>query len=165
MPSAHSYGLVPWRRTPDGAVEVLVAHMGGPFWARKDEHAWTFPKGLPEEGEEPLATALREYAEELGVPAPDPAGVELLELGEVRQSGGKQVTAWAFETDLDPDAITPGQFEMEWPPRSGRRASFPEVDRAAWVAPDRARGLLVKGQVALLDRLAQRLGDPPLDGA
>ncbi|GGF35441.1 DNA mismatch repair protein MutT [Marmoricola endophyticus] len=154
---AHSYGLVPWRRGADG-VEVLVGHMGGPFWTRKDEHAWTFPKGLPEPGEEPLATALREYAEELGVPAPDPDVADLVALGEARQSGGKRVTAWAVEVDLDPADVVPGTFEMEWPPRSGRTQSFPEVDRVEWVLPDRARTLLVKGQVGLLDRLLEQLG-------
>ncbi|KAJ1684308.1 hypothetical protein LUZ63_020601 [Rhynchospora breviuscula] len=94
--------------------------MGGPFWARKDERAWTFPKGLPEEGEEPVRTACREYAEELGVPAPDPATTDFLDLGEVRQSGGKRVTAWAVEVDVDPADVVPGTFETQWPPRSGR---------------------------------------------
>lgn len=157
MAAAHSYGLLPWRRAGDGSVEVLLCHMGGPFWAHKDEHAWTFPKGLPEAGEEPLRTALREYAEELGVPPPDPGAVDSRDLGEVRQSGGKRVTLWMVEVDLDPLDVVPGEFEMEWPPRSGRTASFPEIDRVDWVGPDRAGELLVKGQVAFLDRLRERL--------
>ncbi len=151
---AHSYGLVPWRR--DGAgLEVLVAHMGGPLWARRDAGAWTFPKGRPEAGEEPLETARREYAEELGLPAPTGGFVSL---GEVRQSGGKRVTAWAVEVGVDPGAIAPGEFEMEWPPRSGRRQRFPEIDRVAWLAPERARELLVTGQRGLLDVLLERVG-------
>lgn len=144
-----SHALVPWRRRGDD-VELLVAHMGGPFWARKDDGAWTFPKGLPEGDESPLETARREFTEELGLPAPETGYVEI---GEVKQSGGKVVHAWAVETDLDPESVTPGTFEMEWPPRSGRTQEFPEVDRVAWVSPDVARRLLVTAQRAFVDRV------------
>lgn len=143
-----SAGLVLHRRT-SGGVELLVAHMGGPFWARKDAGAWSFPKGVVEPGEEPLDAARRELAEELGVPAPDGPFVPL---GEVRQPG-KTVVAWAVEADLDPADVVPGTFEMEWPPRSGRTQAFPEVDRVAWVGPDEAVRLLVKGQRPLVARL------------
>lgn len=129
-----------------------MAHLGGPLWARKDVGAWTFPKGLPEAGEEPLETARREYAEELGLPAP---AAGFVSLGEIRQAGGKRVTAWAVEVAVDPDTIAPGEFEMEWPPRSGRRQCFAEIDRVAWMAPERARGLLVTGQGSLIDVLLE----------
>lgn len=144
-----SAGLVLHRRTSAGDVELLVAHMGGPFWARKDEGAWSFPKGVVEPGEEPLDAARRELAEELGVPAPPGPFVPL---GEVRQSG-KTVVAWAVEADLDPADVVPGTFELEWPPRSGRTQAFPEVDRVAWVSPDEAVRLLVKAQRGLVPRL------------
>ncbi len=149
----HSYGVVPFRRV-DGGVELLIGHMGGPFWSRKDEGAWSFPKGLPEGDEEPLATARREMSEELGLPAPEG---DYLPLGDVRQSGGKVVTAWAVETDLDPADVVPGTFTMPWPPRSGREQEFPEVDRVAWVDPATARRLLVKAQAAFVDRLLDLL--------
>jgi predicted NUDIX family NTP pyrophosphohydrolase len=148
-----SAGLVLHRAGPHG-VELLVAHMGGPFWARKDEGAWTFPKGLVEAGEEPLAAARRELAEELGVPAPPGPYVPL---GEVRQSG-KVVVAWAVAADLDPSDVVPGTFELEWPPRSGRTQSFPEVDRVAWVPPDDATRLLVKAQRGLVPRVLDVVG-------
>lgn len=128
--------------------------MGGPFWARKDEGAWSIPKGEHEPGEEPLAAARREFTEELGLPVPDGP---LLELGEVRQSSAKRLTAWALEADVDPEAVVPGTFELEWPPRSGRVQAFPEVDRVAWVDVPTARTKLVRGQVALLDRLEDLL--------
>lgn len=150
--TARSYGLVPFRRSPAG-VEVLIGHLGGPFWTRKDVGAWSFPKGLPEGEEQPLQTARREFAEELGVAAPDDG---YLELGEVRQSS-KIVTAWAVELDLDPADVEPGTFELEWPPRSGRVQEFPEVDRVAWVDPDVARRLLVTAQRDFVDRLVQQL--------
>lgn len=144
-----SAGLVLHRRTSAGDVELLVAHMGGPFWARKDEGAWSFPKGVVEPGEEPLDAARRELGEELGVPAPPGPFVPL---GEVRQSG-KTVVAWAVEADLDPADVVPGTFELEWPPRSGRTQAFPEVDRVAWVGPDDAVRLLVKAQRGFVPRL------------
>lgn len=153
--AARSAGLLLHRRGPDG-IEVLIAHMGGPFWARKDEGAWSIPKGEFEEDEEPLTTALREFAEELGRPAPEGPTVEL---GEFRQSNGKRVTVFAREADVDASNVRSHLFEMEWPPRSGRRQSFPEIDRAEWMALDRARTRLVKGQVPALDALAERLAE------
>jgi predicted NUDIX family NTP pyrophosphohydrolase len=140
-------------RDGDGGLEVLLVHPGGPFFARRDAGAWSIPKGRYEDGEEPLACARREFAEELGSPCPDgPA----LELGEIRQKNGKRVTAFAIEGDLDAEAITSNTFEIEWPPRSGRRQSFPEVDRAGWFALDAAREKLLAAQVPLLDRLSDR---------
>jgi predicted NUDIX family NTP pyrophosphohydrolase len=153
MAPRRSAGLLLYRRRGTD-VELLIAHMGGPFWARKDAAAWSVPKGEHEEDEEPLAAARREFAEELG--SPPPSG-EPIELGEVRQSGGKRVRVWALEGDLDADAIVPGTFDLEWPPRSGRIQAFPEVDRAAWVDPDTAREKLVKAQVPFVDLLLQRL--------
>jgi predicted NUDIX family NTP pyrophosphohydrolase len=144
-----SAGILLYRHG-SGGLEVLLVHPGGPFFARKDDGAWSIPKGLCEDGEEPLAAARREFAEELGSPCPED---KALELGEVRQKSGKRVTAWAVEGDLDADAITSNTFELEWPPRSGRRQSFPEIDRAAWVRPEVARVKLVAGQVVFLDRL------------
>ncbi|GAB3690141.1 NUDIX domain-containing protein [Angustibacter aerolatus] len=138
--------------------EVLLAHMGGPFWARKDAGAWTIPKGEPEPGESLLDCARREFTEELGLPVPDG---ELRPLGSVRQSGGKVVTAWALAADLDVTAVVPGTFELEWPPRSGRRQSFPEVDRAEWFGLAEAATRVVAGQRGLLDRLAGLDGADP----
>lgn len=148
-----SAGLLLYRLGDDG-VEVLLAHMGGPFWARKDEHAWSIPKGEYEDGEEPQVAAIREFTEEMGSPPPS---VELLDLGAVKQSGGKIVTAFAAAADFDPDSLQSNTFELEWPPRSGRMQSFPEVDRAGWFGVETARTKLVKGQVPLLDRLLRRL--------
>lgn len=145
-----SAGLLLHRRAAGGGVEVLVAHMGGPFWARRDEGAWSIPKGEYGDGEDPLAVALREFEEEIGRPAP--AGTPR-ELGEFRQSGGKRITVFALEGDLDASRITSNEFEMEWPPRSGRMQSFPEVDRAEWMLAETARTKLVKGQVPALDAL------------
>ncbi len=110
-------------------LEVLLGHMGGPFWARKDEGAWSIVKGELAEGEDPLAGARREFAEELGHPPPEG---EVLSLGEIRQKAGKRVIAFAVEGDFDPASLVAGTFEMQWPPRSGRRATFPELDRVAW---------------------------------
>ena len=146
-----SAGLLLFRRRADGALEVLLAHMGGPFWARKDEGAWSIPKGELDPGEEPLAGALREFAEELGQAPPDGPAIEL---GEVRQKAGKRVVAFAVEGDFDPAQIVPGTFELQWPPRSGRTQAFPEVDRVAWFDLETAAAKLVRGQVALLERLA-----------
>jgi predicted NUDIX family NTP pyrophosphohydrolase len=148
-----SAGLVLFRERPDGDLEVLLGHMGGPFWARKDEGAWSIPKGELEPGEEPLAAALREFAEELGH-APPPDG-EIIELGEIRQKAGKRVIAFALQGDFDPQAIVPGTFELQWPPRSGRTQSFPEVDRVAWFDLETAAAKIVRGQAELLDRLAR----------
>jgi predicted NUDIX family NTP pyrophosphohydrolase len=148
-----SAGLLLYRRGGAG-VEVLIGHMGGPFWARKDEAAWSVPKGEYEPGEEPFAVALREFEEELGSPVP---AADFLPLGEVRQSGGKMLTAWAAEGDLDAATTRSNTFVLEWPPRSGRLQEFPEIDRAAWLPVDEARTKLVRGQVPLLDRLLEAL--------
>lgn len=148
MLSKRSAGVLLFRRGQ--GLEVLLGHMGGPFWARKNERAWSIPKGGLEGAEVPLHAALREFEEELGVPLPQG---ERLPLGTVTQSGGKTVEAWAVEADLDPLTIIPGTFEMEWPPRSGRTATFPELDRVSWLSVDEARGLIVAGQAAFLDRL------------
>jgi predicted NUDIX family NTP pyrophosphohydrolase len=133
----------------------MLVHMGGPFWQKKDEGAWSIPKGEYGPGEEPLAVAWREFREEIGRDAP--AGAQL-ELGEVVQSGGKRVCAWAIEGDMDVSAIESNTFEVEWPPRSGRMQRFPEVDRAGWFDVETAQRKLVKGQVPLLARLVERLG-------
>jgi predicted NUDIX family NTP pyrophosphohydrolase len=142
-------------------VEVLLGHMGGPFWARKDAGAWSIPKGEYSAGEDPFEAAQREFLEELGSPVPAPS---FLPLGEVRQSGGKVLTVWAAEGDLDVTTAVSNTFTLEWPPRSGRMQEFPEIDRAAWVPVERARELVVKGQVPLLDRLLDRLSGSPARG-
>jgi len=147
-----SAGLLLYRRTDQG-LEVLLGHMGGPFFAKRDAGAWSVPKGEYEPEEETAwDAARREFQEELGLPPPDG---EALPLGEVRQTNGKIVTAWAIEADLDPATIEPGTFRMEWPPRSGQLREFPELDRVEWFAPDRARAVIVKAQAAFLDRLAE----------
>jgi predicted NUDIX family NTP pyrophosphohydrolase len=150
-----SAGLLLYRRR-DGAVELLLVHPGGPLWARRDAGAWSIPKGEVGEGEDPRAVALREFEEETGHPAPRG---ELVPLGEVRQRGGKLVTAWAAAGDLDPTAITSNTFTLEWPPRSGRRREFPEVDRAGWFDPATARDKLLAAQAQLVDRLLAALGE------
>lgn len=157
-----SAGLLLYRRTP-GGVEVLLGHMGGPFWARKDARAWTFPKGEYAAPERPVDAAVREFTEEVGQPPPPGPDVPL---GEVRQRGGKVVSGWAREGDLDPAAGTPGTFELEWPPRSGRRVAFPELDRLRWMTLDEARPRVVAAHEELLDRLAALLGEegPPAPG-
>jgi predicted NUDIX family NTP pyrophosphohydrolase len=135
-------------------LEVLIAHMGGPFWARKDAGAWSIPKGEYTATEEPLDAALREFAEEMGSPAP--AG-EVIPLGSVKQSGGKVVTTFALEGDFDLTGFRSNTFEMEWPRGSGRMQEFPEVDRAEWVTVEVAREKLVKGQLPVLDALRAHL--------
>ncbi|MBH5333813.1 NUDIX domain-containing protein [Streptomyces pactum] len=155
MTGKHSAGILLFRQRPGSGPEVLLGHMGGPYWAGRDARAWSVPKGEYEPGaEEPEAAARREFAEELGLPPPDGP---LLPLGSVRQSGGKEVTVWAVAGDLDPDRVVPGTFEMEWPRGSGRLRRFPEVDRVAWWDLDRARELVVAAQGAFVDRLAERL--------
>ena len=144
-----SAGVLLHRTGPDGAVHVLLAHMGGPFWARKDEGAWSIPKGEHPPEEDARAAARREFAEELGSPAPDG---ELRDLGTVR-SGSKVITAFALVGDLDADRVVSNTFELEWPPRSGRTQAFPEVDRAAWFDLDTARRKIVKSQRPFLDRI------------
>jgi predicted NUDIX family NTP pyrophosphohydrolase len=147
-----SAGILLFRRTA-GVLEVLLAHPGGPFWARKDVGAWTLPKGIVEEGEDPLAAALREFEEEIGT---RPTG-EPIPLGSIRQRGGKHVLAWACEGDLDADAIRSNIARLEWPRGSGRFVDFPEVDRAAWFSLDHARERINPAQAALLDRLVNSI--------
>jgi predicted NUDIX family NTP pyrophosphohydrolase len=151
--TASSAGLLLYRER-EGALQVLLGHMGGPFWARKDAGAWTIPKGELDAGEQPEAAARREFGEELGH---DPPAGELLDLGEIRQRAGKRVRAFALRGDFDPAALRPGTFELEWPPRSGRRQAFPEIDRVAWFDVATARAKLVTAQAQLLDRLAAAL--------
>jgi predicted NUDIX family NTP pyrophosphohydrolase len=147
-----SAGLLPFRRRA-GEVEVLLVHPGGPFFAKKDRGAWTIPKGELAAAEDPLAAAQREFTEETGLAVGGP----FLPLGALRQSPAKTVHAWAVEADCDPATIKANTFELEWPPRSGRREQFPEIDRAAWFSLPRAREKLHAGQVALLDRLVAAL--------
>jgi predicted NUDIX family NTP pyrophosphohydrolase len=142
-------------RLRDGEPEVLIVHPGGPYWARKDAGAWSIPKGEHEEDEEAQACALREFEEETGTGPP--AGA-LADLGTARLKSGKLITAWAVEGDLDADAVTSNTFELEWPPRSGRTQTFPEVDRAGWFGIDAAREKLNPAQGAFLDRLRELLG-------
>jgi predicted NUDIX family NTP pyrophosphohydrolase len=132
--------------------EVLLVHPGGPFWARRDDGAWSLPKGEVEPREEPLDVALREFEEELGSPAPV-ARELLVELGSVRQKAGKVVSAWCARGDFDADEIVSSTFTTEWPPRSGRMQEFPEVDRAAWFGLEDARVKLVPAQAEFVDRL------------
>ncbi len=152
--AANSAGLLPYRRTAAG-LEVLIGHMGGPFWARREEGAWSIFKGEHGPGEQPLDAARREFAEETGAAAPDGP---LLELGEVRQSAGKRVRAWAVESDFDPAMLRSNTFTAEWPPRSGRTAEFPEIDRAQWCDPATARRLLVPAQARFVEELERLLG-------
>jgi predicted NUDIX family NTP pyrophosphohydrolase len=148
----NSAGILLYRRR-EGAVEVLLVHPGGPFWARKDLGAWSIPKGEVDEGEDPRACALREFAEETGTRLPDGA---LHELGSARLKSGKLVQAFAVEGDLDPATVSSNTFELEWPPRSGRMRSFPEIDRAGWFDLPTARAKLNPAQVAFVDRLEER---------
>ncbi len=148
-----SAGILLWRRT-DGGPEVLIGHMGGPYWARKDERGWSIPKGEYGPGEDPFTVACREFEEELGSPVP---ATEFTDLGELRTTSSKVLAVWAAEGDLDASAAVSNTFALEWPPRSGRMQEFPEIDRAAWVTVDEARTKLVAGQVGFLDRLLELL--------
>jgi predicted NUDIX family NTP pyrophosphohydrolase len=152
--ASRSAGLLLYRRT-GSRLEVLLGHMGGPYFTRRDEGAWSIPKGEYGPDEEALVAAVREFTEEFGAAPPATAGA--LALGEVRQRNGKLVTAWAIEADFDADAIVSNTFELEWPPRSGRRQEFPEIDRAAWFDVATARTKMIVGQEALLDRLAEKV--------
>jgi predicted NUDIX family NTP pyrophosphohydrolase len=150
-----SAGLLIYRRTAN-AVEVLAVHPGGPFWARRDDGAWSIPKGeLDHEDDDPYLVARREFAEELGREPPEG---EAIDLGEIRQRGGKAVRAFALEGDLDPADIESNTVEIEWPPRSGRRLEIPEVDRAEWFTLDAASRKVNPAQVELLRRLSEQLG-------
>jgi predicted NUDIX family NTP pyrophosphohydrolase len=150
-----SAGLLLYREGPAGAVEVLLVHPGGPLWARKDAGAWSIPKGEYGEDDDPAVRAEEEFAEELGQRAPPGPR---LDLGEVRQAGGKRVRAWAVRGDIDAGATTSNMFEMEWPPRSGEHRTFPEVDRAAWFSVAEARTKLLAGQLPLRERLESIMG-------
>ena len=153
-----SAGVLLYRRVPAGAagdgLQVWIAHMGGPFWARKDAHAWSLPKGEYEDGEDPLAAALREFAEEMGTAAPD---AEYRQLGEFRQPSGKRITVFAAEADFQPAGINSNTFPLEWPKGSGRIQDFPEIDDARWFPLPEARTKLVKGQLPILDALAEHV--------
>ncbi|HEX4442866.1 MAG TPA: NUDIX domain-containing protein [Galbitalea sp.] len=156
--AVRSAGILLWRRVPEStlpALEVWIAHMGGPFWAKKDAAAWSIPKGEYTEDEDALTAALREFGEEVGVPAPR---LPYVSLGDFRQSSGKVVTAFAAESDFEVAEIRSNTFDAEWPPRSGRIQQFPEIDRAEWMSLDDARIRIVKGQLSLLDALEQRVG-------
>lgn len=143
-------------RAAESGLEFLLVHPGGPFFARKDDGAWTIPKGLVDPGESPLEAALREFTEETGFAAP-PNDV-LVPLGEIRQKGGKRVSVWAFLGDCDPTALKSTTFEMEWPRGSGRMQTFPEVDRAEFFDADRARMKVLAAQVPLIDRALDAIG-------
>jgi predicted NUDIX family NTP pyrophosphohydrolase len=148
-----SAGILLYRMRPSGP-EVLLVHPGGPFWAKKDDGVWSIPKGEHGDDEDPQVCARREFEEETGTAL---APGELADLGEVRLKSGKRVTGWAAEGNLDANSIRSNTFELEWPPRSGRRQEFPEVDRAGWFELEEARAKLAPAQVPFLDRLAERL--------
>jgi len=152
MPGKRSAGILLFRRV-DGDVRVLLGHMGGPLWARRDAGGWTIPKGEYQPDEEPLDAARREFAEELGSTPDGP----LQRLGIIRQRGGKQVEAFALEGDFDPERLSSNTFEIEWPPRSGRRASFPEAEEARWMTFAEARQLMLPSQLPLIEALETKL--------
>jgi predicted NUDIX family NTP pyrophosphohydrolase len=151
--SSQSAGLLLYRRL-DGKLEVLLVHPGGPFWQKRDDGAWSIPKGEFDENEVGIDVARREFQEELGAEAPNG---DATPLGEVRQSGGKTVHAWALPGDLDVTKTTSNTFEIEWPPRSGKMQTFPEIDRAAWFDLDTARRKLIPAQAVFIDRLEAQL--------
>jgi predicted NUDIX family NTP pyrophosphohydrolase len=151
--SSLSAGIIAYRRAPDG-LEVLLVHPGGPFWRNRDAGAWSIPKGGVDPGEDHLTAGVREFQEETGTVL---AG-DFLPLGEIRQAGGKRVVAFAIEADIDADAITSNTFSMEWPPKSGKLAQFPEVDRAAWFDFATARAKINPAQAMFLERLVAALG-------
>lgn len=151
----YSAGLLVYRKK-SGKLEVLIAHMGAPWWAKKDAGAWTIPKGEYLEDEEPIAAAKREFKEELGHAPPES---EWLELGTIEQKNNKSVVAWAAEGDLDVSRISSDTFKTEWPPRSGNMQEFPEIDRAGWFGLSEASKKLIPAQVELLERLAGKLNE------
>ncbi len=153
----YSTGLLMYRCAGDEP-EVFLVHPGGPYFAKKDERYWSIPKGLVEESEADLDAARREFEEETSIAVS--TNQDFLDLGEVRQKGGKHVRAWAFEGDCDPQAIRSNTFEMEWPPRSGRTRTFPEIDRAAWFDVETARQKIIEAQRVFLDRLEEYLEGP-----
>jgi predicted NUDIX family NTP pyrophosphohydrolase len=152
--SKQSAGILLYRRKGKG-IEVLLGHPGGPFWSRRDLGSWSIPKGLIAEGETLLAAAKREFAEETGH---RPRG-KSLPLGEAKQPGGKVVRVWAVEEDWDAASLRSNMFELEWPQKSGRRQTFPELDRAAWFRIEAARARILNGQVVFLDRLLDAISD------
>jgi predicted NUDIX family NTP pyrophosphohydrolase len=151
--STKSAGLLLYRRNA-GILEVLLVHPGGPFWARRDTGAWSIPKGEIADGEDPLQAARRECLEELGASVDG----DFRPLRPCRQAGGKTVYAWAVEADFDPAGLVSNTFTMEWPPRSGRQQTFPEIDRAEWFPVPAARTRILRGQIGLLDELEQVVG-------
>lgn len=155
--SAVSAGLLLYRHR-NGKIEVLLIHPGGPFFRRRDEGAWSIPKGECSADETLLSGALREFEEELGAPAPQPP---FISLGDVRQAGGKTVHAWAARGEFDVDRLSSNTFELEWPPRSGRTQQFPEVDRAGWFGIDSAHRMLLPAQRAFIDRLMAAVAEKP----
>ncbi|MGH8230825.1 MAG: NUDIX domain-containing protein [Steroidobacteraceae bacterium] len=155
MPKKRSAGILLYRRR-SGMLEVFLVHPGGPFWAQKDDAAWSVPKGEYQADEAPLDAARREFREETGFPADG----HFIALPEIMQPSGKRVLVWALEGDLDTQQLRSNVFELEWPPHSGQRQEFPEVDRGAWFALDAARRKLLPSQVALLDALAKMIAAP-----
>ncbi|MCC3264704.1 NUDIX domain-containing protein [Arthrobacter sp. zg-Y786] len=158
-PMIFSAGILLYRRAPaasggPGSLEVWLGHMGGPFWARKDEHAWSIPKGEYLPSEDPLAAALREFGEEMGMPAPE---ADYVLLGTFRQSAKKTITVFTAETDFSPERILSNTFALEWPPGSGAVREYPEIDDAGWFSESAARTRIVKGQLQVLDALKVRL--------
>jgi predicted NUDIX family NTP pyrophosphohydrolase len=150
-----SAGLLPYRVTDEGTLEVFIVHPGGPLWSKKDDHVWSVAKGEHGEGDDPAATAEREFREETGREAPPGPRIDL---GELRQASGKRVRVWALAAaTLDSGEISSNTFQLEWPPRSGRMQTFPEVDRAGWFSAPAARVKLVGGQVGFVDRLTDAL--------
>jgi predicted NUDIX family NTP pyrophosphohydrolase len=154
--SKHSAGILLFRDGGGGGPEVLLVHPGGPYWSKRDDGAWTIPKGQIEDGEDPRDCAIRELEEELGT-APALLAEDLIELGSVRQKAGKVVEAWAARADFDPAGLASNTFALEWPPRSGREQEFPEVDRAEWFALERAREKILPPQAEFFDRLLEHL--------
>ena len=152
--SRRSAGLLLYRRSPDGGIEVLLGHPGGPLWAKRDDGTWTVPKGEFHDGEEAWAVARREFEEETGHPPPDG---DPIELGVILQKGGKLVEAWALEGDLDPATAHSNTFPFEWPPRSGTWITIPEIDRVEWFEPREARRRIKDTQILFIDRLLEAL--------
>ncbi|HEX4751971.1 MAG TPA: NUDIX domain-containing protein [Solirubrobacterales bacterium] len=163
MATKRSSGILLYRDGNDGTTEFLLIHPGGPYWSKRDEGAWSIPKGGIEAEEDSRTAALRELDEELGPAAPDLDPDELIDLGSIRQRAGKIVEAWAAPGDFDPAALDSNTFEMEWPPRSGRETEFPEVDEAGWFGLEAARRKLIPAQGEFLDRLLEHLGRPVAD--
>jgi predicted NUDIX family NTP pyrophosphohydrolase len=154
MTTKLSAGVLLFRIGPQDVIEVLIAHMGGPFWAKKDERGWSIPKGEYVDGEDPLTVACREFHEELGQPVP---ATNFVDLGEAKQPSGKRLHVWAAEGSLDVSSVVSNTFKMEWPKGSGNIQEFPEIDKAEWLPVRLARKKLLKGHLAFLDRLLEHL--------